>query len=352
MHPVLPALLLSAAVGLAFTPRLVGLLRRASVMDVPNERSSHARPVPVGGGIGILVPWLLGMGVAAIAGVFPAPGFPAALVAGAIVLAVLGFVDDLRGLPPLLRLAVESLVAAACLKAAGVPVVAIALPGFDPVAAGVFGWLVAWVFVVGFTNMFNFMDGIDGLAGFQALLGAGALAAWAALAGDTALAVAMALLAGATVGFLRANYPRARVFMGDVGSLPLGFLLAMGVLRIHAGADRSGATPLWLPLLFIWPFLSDATYTLLNRAVHGRNPFRPHRSHVYQRLVIAGLSHARVTLLYTAAMAVCIAAAFACRADPGLGPFVFWGIAALTLALFVAIVSQVRAAATRRTDGS
>jgi hypothetical protein len=124
----------------------------------------------------------------------------------------------------------------------------------------------------------------------------------------------------------------------------------MGVLRVHVGPDFTGATPLWLPLLFVWPFLGDATYTLLNRAAHGRNPFRPHRSHVYQRLVVAGLSHARVTLLYAAAMAFCIAAAFACRANPGLGPFVFWGIAAVTLASFVAIVSRVRAAVTRRAD--
>ncbi|MBK9304871.1 MAG: hypothetical protein IPM94_13610 [bacterium] len=268
MHPVLPALLLSATAGLVFTPWLVGLLRRASVMDVPNERSSHARPVPVGGGIGILVPWLLGMGVAAVAGVFPAPGFPAALVVGAIVLAVLGFVDDLRGLPPLQRLAVESVVAAACLKAGGLPVVTIALPGLDPVAAGAFGWVVAWVFVVGFTNMFNFMDGIDGLAGFQALLGAGALAVWAALAGDTTLAVSAALLAGATVGFLRANYPRARVFMGDVGSLPLGFLLAMGVLRVHAGADRDGRHA---------PVAAPAVHLALpeRRDLHAAQPRRP-----------------------------------------------------------------------------
>jgi len=351
MHPALTAALLSAAAGLAFTPRLVALLKRARVMDVPNARSSHAQPVPVGGGLGILAPWLLGLGAAGFLGVFPSPGFPLALAAGAVILAALGFLDDLRGLPPLQRLAVESLLAAVCLKAGGLTVVAIELPGCGPLAAGAAGWVAAWLFVVGFTNMFNFMDGINGLAGFQALLGAGALAVWSALAGDVPLAVTAALLSGATWGFLRANFPRAKVFMGDVGSLPLGFLLAMGVLRAHAGADRAGTTPLWLPLLFIWPFLSDATYTLLNRAVHGRNPFRPHRSHVYQRLVVAGWSHARVTTIYAAATGLCIAAAFACRERPALGPFVFWGIASVTLGLFVAIVSRVRAVATQRRDG-
>jgi UDP-N-acetylmuramyl pentapeptide phosphotransferase/UDP-N-acetylglucosamine-1-phosphate transferase len=292
------------------------------------------------------------MAAAAVAGQFASPGLPSALAAGALVLAVLGFVDDRRGLPPLLRLAVESLVVAVCLKVGGLPVLAIELPGLAPATAGAPGWIAAWLFVVGFTNMFNFMDGINGLAGFQALLGAGALAVWAMLAGDATLAVAAALLAGSVLGFLRANFPRARVFMGDVGSLPLGFLLAMGVLRVHAGPDRAGATPLWLPLLFIWPFLSDATYTLLNRAVHGRNPFRPHRSHVYQRLVVAGSSHRRVTSIYTAATAACIAAAFACRARPALGPYVFWGILAVTISVIVAIVASIRATATDRTSRS
>jgi len=338
----------SVAIGMLGVPPLVRALERSRTLDIPNDRSSHTVPVPVGGGIGILATWLLGMAGVAVAGVFPAPGFPAALAAGAAVLAGLGFVDDRRGLPPLPRLAVQSLVAAACLKAAGLPVVAFELPGSAPVAAGMLGWAVSWLFVVGFTNMFNFMDGINGLAGFQVLLGAGALAVWAALAGDVPLAVTATLLAGATVGFLRANFPRARVFMGDVGSLPLGFLLAMGVLRAHAGPDRAGATPLWLPLLFLWPFLSDATYTLLNRAVHGRNPFRPHRSHIYQRLLVAGLSHARVTLIYAAATAACIAAAFVCRARPALGGIVFWGICGLTLLLILVIVINVRAAATQR----
>lgn len=342
----------SIAAGLLCLPPLVRALERTHTLDVPNDRSSHTIPVPVGGGIGILAPWLVGMATAAVAGLFASPGLPLALTAGALVLAVLGFVDDRRGLPPLLRLAVESLVVAACLKVGGLPVVAIELPGLAPAAVGAAGWIVAWLFVVGFTNMFNFMDGINGLAGFQALLGAGALAVWAMLAGDDILAVAAVLLAGSVLGFLRANFPRARVFMGDVGSLPLGFLLAMGVLRVHAGPDRAGATPIWLPLLFIWPFLSDATYTLLNRAVHGRHPFRPHRSHVYQRLVVAGSSHQRVTSIYAAATAACIAAAFACRARPALGPFVFWGILAVTISVIVAIVASIRATATDRSSGS
>ncbi|MBK6899727.1 MAG: glycosyltransferase family 4 protein [bacterium] len=350
MHTVVIAALVSAAAGLALTPRLVDLLRRADILDIPNARSSHTQPIPVGGGLGILVPWLFGMAVVAAVGGFSEAGFPAALSAGAAVLAVLGFVDDRRNLTPLSRLVVESLVAAACIGAGGLPVFEIELPGFTPLATGSFGWALSWLFVVGFTNMFNFMDGINGLAGFQALLGASALAVWASLAGDSTLAMAAALLAGSSVGFLRANFPRAKVFMGDVGSLPLGFLLAMGVLRVQAGAGPVSAAPFWLPLLFVWPFLGDATYTLLNRAVHRRNPFRPHRSHIYQRLVVAGLSHKHVTLIYASAMLACIAAAFVCREHPPLRPYVFWGGLAVTTALMVAIVVRVRASTTQR-DG-
>jgi UDP-N-acetylmuramyl pentapeptide phosphotransferase/UDP-N-acetylglucosamine-1-phosphate transferase len=344
----LASFLFAAAVSLSCTPPLVRALMRSRSLDVPNERSSHDEPVPVGGGLGILGVWLAGLVALGLAGSLPWTGFTAALALGAVVLGALGLIDDRRPLPPILRLVVQSLVAAGCLKLGGLAAVGLAWPGTDPVALGATGWIVSWLFVVGFTNMFNFMDGIDGLAGFQALLGSGALAVWSALAGDVPLAVAAALLAGATVGFQRANFQRARVFMGDVGSLPLGFLLAMGVLRVHVGPDFTGATPLWLPLLFVWPSLGDATYTLLNRAAHGRNPFRPHRSHVYQRLVVAGMSHARVSSLYAAAMAACIAAAFAGRARPMLGPILFWGIFASTLATIIAIVGRVRAAATRR----
>ncbi|MBK6899706.1 MAG: hypothetical protein IPH09_10675 [bacterium] len=163
--------------------------------------------------------------------------------------------------------------------------------------------------------------------------------------------MSMALLAGGTVGFLPQNFPRARVFMGDVGSLPLGFLLSMGVLRAHAGPDGTGGAPLWMPLLLIWPFLGDATFTLVNRAVHGRNPFHPHRSHVYQRLVVSGWSHLRVTLHYAAAMAVCIAAAFVCRVRSGFAWPVFWGIVAATLCIALATAARIRAVATRRDAG-
>ncbi len=344
----LVSFLAATAMSLLCAPPLMRALVRSRSLDVPNERSSHDEPVPVGGGMLILGVWLVGAAALCLAGRLPRSGFAASLALGAVVLGALGLIDDRRPLPPILRLAVQSLVAAGCLMMGDLAAVAIAWPGAGPIDLGGAGWIVSWLFVVGFTNMFNFMDGIDGLAGFQALLGSGALAVWSALAGDVSLALAAALLAGATVGFLRANFPRARVFMGDVGSLPLGFLLAMGVLRVHAGPDHAGATPLWLPLLFVWPFLGDATYTLLNRAVRGRNPFRPHRSHVYQRLVVAGMSHARVTLLYAAAMAACIAAAFAGRARPALGPILFWGIFAATLATIIAVVGRVRAASTRR----
>ncbi len=334
---------LAAAVASFVTvPLAIRGLARTQVIDVPNERSSHTIPVPRGGGIGMLVPWLVGVTILLVGGDLALSGFALALTIGVIGMAVVGFVDDVKTLPALPRLIVEGALVAVCLWMGDVTISSLALPGIGSVELGVLGLPAAWLFVVGFTNMFNFMDGINGLAGFQTLLGAGGLAVISALSGDMTLALPMALLAGASIGFLRFNFPRASVFMGDVGSLPIGFALAMAVLRVHG----HGGLPLWVPVLMIWPFLFDATYTLVNRVVRKRNPFRAHRSHVYQRLVVAGWSHTRVTLLYTGLALVCSSAAVLVDRDILEGSWVFWPLLALTLIWTIATVSQIRAART------
>jgi UDP-N-acetylmuramyl pentapeptide phosphotransferase/UDP-N-acetylglucosamine-1-phosphate transferase len=335
--------LATAAASLVCVPIVIRVMAGSRVLDIPNPRSSHSRPVPLGGGLGMLAPWLAGMILLWILGDLPFSGFPVALAVGVLVMAVIGFIDDVRNLPPLPRLLTESVLVAACLVLSGLRARALAVPGFE-LTLGWEGWLVSWLFVVGFTNMFNFMDGINGIAGFQTLIGAGGLAALATLVGDPVLGLPMALLAGGGVGFLYYNFPRARVFMGDVGSLPIGFALAMGVLRLHVGTGDG--LPLWLPVLMIWPFLFDATYTLVNRTLKKRNPFRAHRSHAYQRLVVSGWSHAKVALLYGALGVLTTAAALIAYRRPAAGVGLFWGIFGVSLIWTVVTMARIRASDT------
>ncbi len=267
---------------------LTWLLRRGGLpMDHPNERSLHATPTPRSGGLGIMA----GMSVAAVwlAGI---DLFQAALpmVLAAFVLAAVSVLDDVRGLPVALRFLAHFVAATACL-----------------LALGLTGWalLVGTLAVVWMTNLYNFMDGADGLAGGMAAIGFGALAL-AAWRGDAPeLARFSTAIAAAALAFLRFNFPPARVFMGDSGSIPLGFLAAtLGIL-----GWRQGVWPWLFPLLVFSPFIVDASVTLSRRGLRGEKIWQAHRSHYYQRVVLLGASHrqlalaAYVLMLATAALA-------------------------------------------------
>lgn len=257
-----------------------------SVLDLPNARSSHTLPTPRGGGMAIVASFLAAvLGLAAGALLPPAVAL-AHVGAGALVAGV-GFVDDHRGLAARWRL-LAHLAAAAwvllCLGGGGVAQ-ALALPAWLalPLATVGLAWLV---------NLYNFMDGIDGLAGIEALTAAIGFAALAALVGDGALAVLALLLAAAAGGFLYWNWPPARIFLGDVGS---GFLgLAFGVLLLQAAA--ADAQLLWAGLIVLGVFVVDATCTLLRRLLRGERVHEAHRSHAYQRAARRFASHRTVSL--------------------------------------------------------
>lgn len=256
--------------------------RRRRLIDQPGERRSHAVPTPRGGGLGMAVVLLCGCAWAAASG--PAGSWPAvAFGAGLVLVAGVGWIDDHRPLSPLVRLLVH------CVAGA---IVAVGMFGID----GRWGWaLAAGAAVPVLVNVWNFMDGIDGLATSQALIAAGALAlmspAQAGLPG-VALAVACA-------GFLPFNFPRARIFLGDVGSGTLGYVLAVTMVLAAAGRDGpvAGAMCVLLPLS---AFLVDASMTLARRILAGERWWLPHVSHLYQRMVHAGHRHATVTLVYAA----------------------------------------------------
>lgn len=250
-------------------------LRRGH-LDLPGERRLHQQPTPRGGGIGIALvllagaPWLGGGW----------PGFAAglALCAGG------GLLDDLRPLRPLAKLA---------LQAAGALCLALAWPLLPGVLPPVPGVALAALLVLSMVNIWNFMDGSNGLAASQAIVAALAMA-W--LGPSPAALLLATLLAAACLGFLPLNFPRARLFLGDVGSHALGFGLAAIALQAVPAAGE-GAWLLWLPASAM---LLDAGLTLLSRARRREVLWQAHREHLYQRAVAAGWSHAGVCGLYLA----------------------------------------------------
>jgi UDP-N-acetylmuramyl pentapeptide phosphotransferase/UDP-N-acetylglucosamine-1-phosphate transferase len=252
---------------------------RRGVLDVPNERSSHVAPTPRGGGAAIVAVVLGGAALGGAVGIFR-PAWPLlAAGAGGLLVALVSLKDDLRPLPALIRLAAH-------VAAAGV------LVGGMPAAWG----LPAAFWLVGLTNAYNFMDGIDGIAGLQ---GAVAGSAWAAigwLAGRPEIALLGALLAAASLGFLAHNWSPARIFMGDVGSAFLGYSFAALPLLFDATSLRS----LLMGVLVVWPFVLDSGFTLLRRLLRGENVLTAHRGHLYQRWAQSGAPHARIALAYGA----------------------------------------------------
>jgi UDP-GlcNAc:undecaprenyl-phosphate GlcNAc-1-phosphate transferase len=245
-------------------------------LDHPTARSMHERPVSRVGGLAI---WSGFLPVALLTS-FPMPGRAITLGAWGLVAAV-SVADDWHPIRPLRRLGVQS--AAALLAAAGL-FVSDAGTGSASVAWPALA-LAAFV-IVWAANLYNFMDGSDGLAAAMAVCGFGAYGIAALMSGAPA-AVYLAL-AAATLPFLAVNLPPARVFMGDGGSVPLGFLAALFGL---AGV-RTGAWPAWFPLLVFLPFLADTLLTIVRRCLMRQNLFQPHKSHYYQRLNQLGAGHA------------------------------------------------------------
>ncbi len=262
-------------------------------LDVPNARSMHVRPKPAGAGV-VAVPVAI-LGWVWISGSIPR--FEVAVALAALFLVCLGWIDDMRGLPVRLRFLAQ-VSACGCVLWL-LPAEARALDML-PLAAERALELLGWVW---FINLFNFMDGIDGLAGSEAAaIGAG----YTLVAGVTASGAPLGvLIAAVMLGYLAWNWAPGRVMMGDAGSLPLGFLL--GWLMLDLAMKGLLAAALILPAYFV----ADATYTLLARLLRGKLPYEAHREHFYQRaamacgshaLVVAGVILANVALVFLAVL--------------------------------------------------
>jgi len=312
-------LLPAALAGLLTASALYVMLARARLpLDRPNERSLHTTPIPRSGGLA-LVPSVLVVWMA-----LP-QHLPWQLWAAIVLLFAISLIDDLRGLPVALRfgchLAAAGLVTAGLLGSAS-PVVGLVL--------AVLG--ISWMI-----NLYNFMDGSDGLAGGMAAIGFGVYGVGAWLGADAALAATAWTVTGAAIGFLVFNFHPARVFLGDSGSIPLGLLAgSLGVL----GWVR-GCWPSWFPLVVFSPFIVDATVTLVRRLMRGERIWQAHRDHYYQRLIRSGWGHRRTALAEYAWMLACGVIALLALAGSAI---IRWGLillCALAYAIAMAWIDRL-----------
>ncbi|NOZ37741.1 MAG: glycosyltransferase family 4 protein [Gammaproteobacteria bacterium] len=281
---------------------LVYFLSRQSssliILDQPNERSLHSKPISRTGGLGIL-------GGILVAGLLLTysqdyPDYLLSIFAGVLLIAVVSLIDDKRGVSVRYRLLVHML-AAVVLMRNGFYISTLDTPFFllelDPSLAYLFTFLL----IIWSINLFNFMDGMDGFAGGMAFIGFSVFAVLGVLNGASVFALLAGIIASANAAFLLFNFPPARIFMGDSGSSVLGFLMA--VMMIWAESKK--IFPLWIGILVFSPFILDASLTLLHRILKGEKIWQAHRSHLYQRLVLSGWSHKRTVLMEYGMMLAC-----------------------------------------------
>lgn len=291
-------------------------------LDEPNARSLHTAPIPRSGGLGLL------LGIAG-AWIIIAPKLPWAWWLALALIVAVSLLDDLRGLHAGARL--------------GAHLLAAALAALVLLPADTALWLAAAVILgIGWmSNLYNFMDGSDGLAGGMTLIGFGAYATAAYLAGSTQFALLNLTVALAAGGFLLHNFHPARIFMGDAGAVTLGFLAA--TLGLTGWLQRDWAW--WFPLLVFSPFIADASITLIRRGVSGARVWEAHRDHYYQRLVQLGLGHRGTALAEYTLMLVCAAAALWALTQQAATQ---WLVLAAAAALYLALATVISRAWQRR----
>lgn len=296
-------------------------------LDQPNERSLHQASIPRTGGIGLHAGILLACPLTA-------SYLPFGIWISLVGLFAVSLLDDIHSLPVLIRLAAH-------LLAVSVVAVQLLLNDFGLPVTMVAALVVAWM-----ANLFNFMDGSDGLAGGMALFGFGVygIAAW--FAGNSEFALLNFSISAAAAAFLIFNFHPAKIFMGDAGSVPLGYLAGafglIGCVNGHWGW--------WFPLLVFSPFIVDASVTLTRRLFRGERVWRAHRDHYYQRLVQLGWGHRNTALAEYVLMAACGSAALVTQRFPQTVPAV---IALLTLTYIVLILLIMRAwSKTQKADKS
>jgi UDP-GlcNAc:undecaprenyl-phosphate GlcNAc-1-phosphate transferase len=289
---------LGFALALALLSALVVRLMIAfPILDHPNHRKAHVRPTPKGGGVGIVSAFIIGMAVLYDVAQFArmAEGGFVGVILAAIAIAVVALLDDIRDFRFVVKLAAQALAALVALMS-GLVVQRLALPWIGVVELGWLGPVLTLFWIVACTNAVNFMDGMDGLVGGTMLVVCGGLAYLAVVQNGWFIYAAALILGGGIAGFLPFNLHPARIFMGDVGSQFLGFVLA--VLGVAAAQlDATQLSFLLVPLL-IFALLFDTGFTLIRRACRGERISTPHRTHLYQMAQRSGLGVRTITAVH------------------------------------------------------
>lgn len=286
---VLLLALIAGVASLVLTGAVRAYALRNDLLDRPNARSSHSTPTPRGGGVAMVAAATLGIATSAGLGVTDTR-HAVTLGIGMIVLAVTGWLDDTRGIGAGARLSVHAAVACWTLYMFG-GLSALRI-GETTLNIGMWGYVLGGLGIVWSINLFNFMDGIDGIAGSQALLIFGTAATLLFARGDQSLAAMAIVLAAAAAGFLVWNWPPAKIFMGDAGSGAIGYLVA----GLAIASENDGSVPLFAFAILGGLFIADATVTLVRRVLRGNRPTEAHRDHAYQRLTRLWGSHRPVTI--------------------------------------------------------
>lgn len=277
----------------AASAALTGMVRayalRHQLLDTPNERSSHTIPTPHGGGLAVLAASILGMGLGVAANIIE-PREAITLAVGILALGTVGWIDDTKGSLPGIRIAVQITVACWTLyMLGGLPEIRL---GTETYVIGRTGYILGVLGIVWSINLYNFMDGIDGFAGSQAVIIFATVSILSLYRGNSSLAAVAAILAAACVGFLIWNWPPAKIFMGDVGSGAIGYL----VCGLAISSENNRSVPLFVFAILGAIFIADATVTLVRRVRRGARTIEAHRDHTYQRLAQSFGSHRPVTI--------------------------------------------------------
>jgi len=302
------------------------------ILDRPNVRSLHTDPIPCGGGVAIILSLIIGFII--IYGFYNSTHYLLWIGISGLLIAGISFIDDYRTLLFLYRLITHFIAAYLFLWQSNLWIVQITLPDWTWTLLPFLYIPISLLFIVWMINLYNFMDGMDGLSGGMAIIGFGSLAIWGGLANHIPFMSANLIIVSAVAGFLIFNFPPARIFMGDTGASTLGFLAATFMLW----GSAENLFPLWAAALLFSPFIVDATVTLFRRLLQGEKIWIAHKTHYYQRLIQLGLGHKRTALWEYSLMILCsISATFALYATSNLqwSLLFAWLIAYILLMYFV-----------------
>lgn len=302
------------------------------IVHAPTTRSLHTRPVPISGGVALLIALTLS---ALLSSWLFSPSQPVIWIGiSGFIIATVSFVDDCRHVSALYRLFIHFIAAYLLIWQGNLWIEIFTLPGISFTLPTPLQIVFSLLFVVWMINLYNFMDGMDGFAGGMAIFGFSGLGILGGTNDHIPFMFLNFIIVSAVAGFLIYNFPPAKIFMGDTGASSLGFLAA----SFSLWGNHEGLFPLWVAILLFSPFIVDATITLGRRLLQREKVWLAHKTHYYQRLVQLGWGHLRTVLWEYLLMALCTGSAVLA---PVLPLYVQWGILLTWIGIYLSLICFV-----------